>query len=81
MAALAALELDLCRGRVFLDGGSNSGDSVRALFPRWPRYYSCALNGPHRLYNKAHSSNSIYIVCVRSPRRSGPGGLSPAFGP
>jgi len=48
---LAALELDTCRGRVFLDGGSNTGESVRAFLAG--HYHRCALNGPHRLYNRA----------------------------
>ena len=48
---MAALELDLCHGRVFLDGGSNTGDSVRAFLGG--HFYSCALNRQYRLYNKA----------------------------
>jgi len=48
---MAALELDLCHGRVFLDGGSNTGDSVRAFLGG--HFYNCALNSPYRLYNKA----------------------------
>ena len=48
---MAALELDLCHGRVFLDGGSNTGDSVRAFLGG--HFYTCALNSPYRLYNKA----------------------------
>ena len=48
---MAALELDLCHGRVFLDGGSNTGDSVRAFLGG--HFHSCALNSPYRLYNKA----------------------------
>ena len=47
---MAALELDLCHGRVFLDGGSNTGDSVRAFLGG--HFYTCALNSPYRLYNK-----------------------------
>ena len=48
---MAALELDLCHGRVFLDGGSNTGDSVRAFLGG--HFYNCALNSPYRLYSKA----------------------------
>ena len=47
---LSSLRLEECStGRVFIDGGSNTGDSVRSFLSGG--FYSCALHGPHRLYN------------------------------
>lgn len=46
---LDELALEHCHGRVFLDGGSNTGDSVRSFLSGG--FFGCALNGPHRLYN------------------------------
>lgn len=47
---LSSLRLKECNtGRVFIDGGSNTGDSVRSFLSGG--FYSCALHGPHRLYN------------------------------
>lgn len=43
----AALSLPGC-GRVFLDGGSNDGDGVRAFLAG--HFFGCAINGPSRLY-------------------------------
>ena len=43
----AALHLAGCT-RLFIDGGSNSGDAVRSFVDG--RFFGCALNGPYRLY-------------------------------
>lgn len=43
----SALELDGC-GRVFLDGGSNTGESVRAFIKG--HFHSCGLRSPSRQY-------------------------------
>jgi hypothetical protein len=48
--ALDSLGLAGC-GRIFLDGGSNDGDSVRAFLKG--QFAGCALNGPYRLYPNA----------------------------
>ena len=47
------LSLDGCP-RVFLDGGANDGDAVRAFLDR--RFHGCAMSGPSRLYPKAWTS-------------------------
>ena len=47
-----ALDAHLSRcPRLFLDGGANTGESVRAFVAGG--FYGCALNGPNRLYPKA----------------------------
>ena len=58
LAAAAALPADVVAklalggcGRVFLDGGSNDGDSVRSFLGGG--FFNCALNGPNRLYRQA----------------------------
>ena len=47
---ISALALGGC-ARLFLDGGSNDGDSVRAFTSG--HFFNCAMNGPHRLYTTA----------------------------
>ncbi len=46
---LGALELSGC-SRLLLDGGSNAGEAVAAFYRG--AFFQCALNGPHRLYNR-----------------------------
>ena len=44
------LHLEGC-GRIFLDGGSNDGDSVKSFLSGG--FHNCALHGPNRLYGAA----------------------------
>ena len=53
---LASLDLQGC-SRLFIDGGSNDGDSVRSFLSGG--FFRCALNGPHRLYNSAWPNRSV----------------------
>ena len=53
VSAGMSLSLDGCP-RVFIDGGANDGDGVRAFLDR--RFHGCAMSGPSRLYPKAWTS-------------------------
>eukprot|EP00966_Prymnesium_polylepis_P195538 4532501-Prymnesium_polylepis.2 len=69
-ALLSSLQLADCP-RLFLDGGSNDGDSVRAFLSGG--FYRCALNGPNRLYGAAWpkmSSREASEALAHSPSRS-----------
>ena len=54
-ALLSSLELQGC-DRLFIDGGSNDGDSVRSFLSGG--FFKCALNGPHRLYGSTWPNRS-----------------------